>query len=281
MNHDVSTWPGRAAGTPAASRALQALIADDCAYFRAGAEIETLCGWRIVYIPDLAHMAAGSVVEPPEGEDACPAEVLDRLRRLGANAVRYYRPRAKADLADAPAEYERTEERLYFADIPLSSGIRLNPRISIRPARPRDDAAKTALYAEDDARPDGKSARAQDYVALERIKIDAGYMDPFLVEVDGEPAGCFGLSRGRTLYRLKNLFAAPRFRGAGCGPAMVAFAARLARADHVGGLGVLAIAGGAGERLYARSGMKTIGVQTEYFRYLDRRSPGPLGGASS
>lgn len=283
MNHGVSTWPGQAAAVVRArgrDGALQALVEDDRAYFRAGAQIETVNGWRIVYIPELAHLAAGCVVEPPEHPGACPQAVVERLRRLGGGAARYYRPGAKSDLADAPAGYERTEELIYFTDLPMSASIETDARLSVRPAGPGDDAAKTALYAEDDARPDGKSARAQDYVALERIKIDAGYMDPFLVEVDGEPAGCFGLSRTGALYRLKNLFAAPRFRGLGCGAAMVAFAARHARSNGADGLGVLAIAGGAGERLYARSGMRVIGVQTEYYRQLDRPSPDLVPGAS-
>ena len=143
---------------------------------------------------------------------------------------------------------------------------------NVRPVFSSDDSIKIDLYESDPGRPDGKQSSAEHYVALERSKINAGYMTGFVVEFESRAVGCFCLARQANLVRLKNVFTAFEMRGIGCGSVMTAYAERFAFNVGATMFGSFAIAGQAGQRLYEKSGMKLVGVQTEFSAPLPSES---------
>ena len=254
----------RASNLKGTKRRSDCLLANDRAYFRAGAVIETIGACRIVRVSSCPDLSTACVVE-------CDSIDLDNLRivwrRLAELNIFEFRTYLRGERQDDVLESLRCDlsvEAAYHAAVEEHAPRRIPDHIQIRPISRADDAIKIALLNEDSARPDGKDSPAKDYIELERIKIEAGYMKGFLIEVENEPAGFFTLSPQGDLVRMKNLFSAPRIRGAGCGSAIIAFAEQYALMTGRKHIGVFAIRGGAGERLYTRNGLKVVGAQTEY-----------------
>ena len=246
-----------------------ALLVNDRNYFRAAATTTTFGGCKIVRVDSLPQLTAACVVE-------CESPNLSDLRRVWAQLANfkidefrtYLYGKQRVDLFEQIG-CAREIEVAYHMQVDQASPARVPPNIKVRDLTRADDPIKISLLDEDSARPDGKASHARDYVELERLKIEAGYMKGFMIEVDDEPAGFFSLSIQNDLVRMKNLFSAPRMRGQGCGAAIIAFAREFGRKNGKQHLGVFAIEGGAGERLYARNGMKAIGAQTEYSAKID------------
>ncbi|MEL6666400.1 MAG: GNAT family N-acetyltransferase [Pseudomonadota bacterium] len=240
------------------------LLTNDRDYFRAGAIVETIGGCRIVRVDSCQGLSAACVVECDDTDPDTLRGVWRRLADLNVSEFRtYLRGERQVEVLEALG-CDRTVEAAYHAKVDELAYRPIPDHIKIRPISRNDDAIKVALLNQDSARPDGKDSPAEDYIKLERCKIEAGYMKGFLIEVENEPAGFFSLSPQGDLVRMKNLFTAPRIRGAGCGAAIVSFAHQYAAMTGREHIGVFAIQGGAGERLYARNGLKVVGAQTEY-----------------
>ena len=245
-------------------RQSERLLSNDRDYFRAGASIENIGACRIVRMKSCPGLSAACVVECDTTDPDNLRSVWQRLAELKVNEFRTYLPGQRQDGILESYGCEPSGEAAYYAEVGENARRQIPDRIKIRPISRTDDAIKTALLNQDSARPDGKDSPANVYVELERRKIEAGYMKGFLIEVENEPAGFFSLSTQGDLVRMKNLFSAPRIRGAGCGAAIVAFAHQYASMTGRRHIGVFAIQGGAGERLYTRNGLKVVGAQTEY-----------------
>ena len=136
--------------------------------------------------------------------------------------------------------------------------------LTICPLEAEDDRLKIRWLETDTARPDGKAARASDYVAIENAKADDGYMENYLI-LDGDtPIGSFGISLGQPdLVRIKNLLLAKEHRGRGLGSAAIRFAAQQANRLSRWWIGAFALSPGPALNLYESHGMTAIGIQTE------------------
>lgn len=246
------------------NRLAERLFKNDRDYFRAGSEIVEIEGWRVVRITGFPSLAAACVLEAPRGQTAPPKQVLEHLLSLNIETVRFYCPNIAAHGGSGPSKFELTREVAYILDATTSNISQPNEDLIVRPLRSTDDALKVELYASRNGGPDGKHSNPSDYVALERLKIDAGYMQGFIIEDRGVPSACFGLSINREIVRMKNLLTSAHARGRGCGAAIVNHAVKVARELNKRHVGVFAIENGSGQKLYERHGMEQIGIQTEY-----------------
>ncbi|MHA7859625.1 MAG: GNAT family N-acetyltransferase [Henriciella sp.] len=241
-----------------------ALMENDRRYFRAGATIEQLSNWKIIWTPGFRDLPAACVIEPLGDASFPPPEVLDRLRALGIPEVRFYHTRSILKALPLKPDYAVSQEIAYLTDASSLAAPEFDKDIHVRPLRDTEDNIKVALFESRDKRPDGKASDARDYVALERLKIDCGYMQGFIIEYRGTPAACFGLSISSSLVRMKNLLTSKNMTGRGCGTAIVQFAIQYAQQQQIPHVGVFAIKGGSGQRLYERCGMRPVGIQTEF-----------------
>lgn len=251
------------------SRFAELLYNNDQAYFRAGAEIEEFEDWKIVRIAGFPELAAACVLEAPPGETIPPSQLLNRLSALNVSTIRFYQKESVSFATRTRQMLAETKEYAYLLNVEEQSLQRPNPDLFVRPIQHDEDALKIALYASREDSPDGKNSDPAEYVALERIKADAGYMQTFIIEDQGQPAACFGLSVTNQLVRMKNLLTGSHARGRGCGTAIVHHAIEFARSNDKSHVGVFAIDGGSGQRLYERCGMRRVGVQTEYSASLN------------
>lgn len=242
---------------------LQELIQNDRNYFRAGCKTLRRPTYEIKYLPGQAHSAAGCMVEFNAVRRQDLFQLVNDLDKVRAQTVRTY---LAFDVIDPILErlgFQRSIENGML--IRPTNPVTPYPRgISIREATKSDDEIKIQLYDEDQKRPDGKYAAASEFVAIERCKIDSGYMKGFIVEHMKSPIGCFGLSIEGEIVRMKNLMVRASSRGLGGGASIVRFAQRYCIANGCNSVGVFAIENSPGERLYSKEGMQIIGAQTEY-----------------
>jgi GNAT superfamily N-acetyltransferase len=131
--------------------------------------------------------------------------------------------------------------------------------------------AKLALHRAARAGPDGHDTPPEAWVELERRKAEAGAFRPYLLVPGARRApehalGAVAYAPCGRLLRLKNLVVHPDHRRRGVGTAAVALGAQLAKSLGERTLGVFAIAGDIGERLYRRRGLQEIVRQTEWMR---------------
>lgn len=245
-------------------RLAELLFKNDQDYFRAGAEIYEAEGWRVVRIAGYPRLAAACVLEAPRGQTVPPKQVLEHLQSLNIETVRFYCPNTAAPEASNSSAFELTREVAYLLDANTSNISQPNTDLIVRPLKSTEDPIKVELYASRSGGPDGKHSNPFDYVALERLKIDAGYMQGYIIEDRGVPSACFGLSVTHNVVRMKNLLTSSHARGRGCGAAIVHHAVKIARELNKRHVGVFAIENGGGQRLYERHGMEQIGIQTEY-----------------
>lgn len=239
------------------------IFLSDQAYFRAGAVSESLESHRILFVDGLQHLDAGCVVEGGLPSVSGAADLKRRLDHLGAQFVRFYLEGNANALALAEIGFSKTLEILMAASV---DRIRPSPSVRTRivPAPPESDPMKTRLLASDGRLPNSTNASPAEYVALERRKIDAGYMDGFLLFADDLPIGSFGLSRRSGLLRLKNIFIHADWRKRGYVGDVVDFALCYAWERRCGALGLVAYPDSDAHRAYKRIGFLDVGLQTEF-----------------
>ena len=251
------------------------LIESDRLYFAAGSELQRLPGGSLAVMPRLAALSAGAVVLV---DDAGPIvanptawrdEALSICAAAGATELRFYTQATDVRLARALASTgmaPRIEIALAgcAADLIGIENTR-DPRWSVREVTtPALWCAKARLHERTPERPDGKPADAESWVRLERGKVEAGYMTPYLIERNDAVCGAFGLSFTPELLRFKNLFVDPAERRCGAASAALRWIARQALARGIGAVGCFVLPESAGERLYVRGGFAEVGRQLEW-----------------
>ena len=263
-------------------RAIDPIAADllfqsDQDYFAAAAEEVSFPGGRLLRMPGLEQVPAGCIAVPDAdlaSPDAFLAEAAGYASEAGASLLRFYTAGANAvrDAALVGAGLHRSVEQGFVVSTQdLLAGFRLvgTPGASVRPVREDGDwKRKERLSAALEQLPDGKQANAAAWTMLERRKCEAGYMDAFLIELEGECCGAFGLASSRRLLRLKNLVVHPAYRRRGVGRAAVSYAAMHAREAGFDWLGVYALEASNGGALYAKSGLAVVTEQIEWTRPL-------------
>lgn len=241
----------------------QALLEDDRNYFRAGATRIDEDSFTILLLEGSQHIPAGCLIEIDHAPSFSElADISHALTRLEAAYVRFYLPgEIKAPHLEGLGFQRLTEAALAK---PVESPLAYSEAFTVRPITKADDDIKIKLLASDTARPDGKTTSAHDYVAMERAKIDAGYMTAYMVEYEGVPSACYALSSGDNFVRMKNLFTHARLRGRGCGTVIVRHAEQVAAQLGKAFMGVFGMPESAGMRLYRRTGHQQVGTHTEF-----------------
>lgn len=259
-----------AVGEVGTEAALEAdLIESDRLYFEAGARLETLEGATLSVLPGFETMHPGFVVTRVDAGRIADAdrwvEALEaRARVLGATPRLYLdRPHAGLERALARGGFA-AEDEIGFAFLrpaPDPGDVRL-----VEVATEAHWDAKRALYAAAPPAPHGERTPAEAWVAFERLKTDAGYMTPYLIQAGGEVCGAVAEAPVGRLSRIKNLVVHPGWRRKGLAMAGVAALARQAAERGFAAVGLFAVAGGAAERLYRKMGWTAITRQTEWTR---------------
>jgi GNAT superfamily N-acetyltransferase len=252
------------------------LIEDDRRYFAAGARTVAIRGARLMLMGGLEEYPTGAVllVDDPRAIIDAPARWLEQAaaaaRREGATVLRFYTPGEDPALEFAlrSTGIESAIELAMAApaaEVARSSSCADAKRWHIDLVDSADDwARKRSLHHITPERPDGKLMAAEQWVRLEKGKVDAGYMDAYLVEHEGEPAAAFGLSAAPGLLRLKNIVVSPRHRRLGAGMAILHRLAHHAIESGTEMVGLFAIPDSDGLRLYEHCGIATVGVQLEW-----------------
>ena len=103
-----------------------------------------------------------------------------------------------------------------------------------------------------------------------RRKQEAGGMECYIVESDGEARGTIGIVPMPDVLRIKNVFVSPEARGNGVGLAAVGRSGARPSSGGVCGAGVLGVRDTPGAELYARAGLRIAGGLIEWSRSLPR-----------
>ena len=251
------------------------MLESDRRYFAAGAEFVAVPGGRLAVMPQLAALSAGAVVLVDDvaailaDSTAWRDETLAICANARAAELRFYTSAedARLEVALASAGLSMSVE---IAMAGFAAAIVETEKASDRSWRFREVStpalwrSKERLHARTPERPDGKAADARAWVQLERQKVDAGYMTPYLIENNGESCGAFGISATPELLRFKNFFVAPAHRRCGAASAALRWIARESLARGIDAVGCMALPGSVGERLYAGLGFAAVGRQLEW-----------------
>lgn len=252
------------------------LITDDRDYFAAGSRMVPLAGARLAIMDGLAAYAAGAVVlvDDPAPIVADPIAWRDSVTATaaahGVRHVRFYTSTNEGPMnsALAFAGVKHVQEIALVASgeaITDATAQRAASSCHVRRvATPSLWEQKLAIHLATPETSDGKPMDGNRWVAFEKAKVDAGYMDAYLVEWNGEPAGAFNISRCENLLRLKNVIVAPSRRHHHVATAMVRWLALHGLSLGVRFVGCFALPGSAGLRLYERCGMHQVGLQLEW-----------------
>ena len=265
--------PDQPASSPA--QLAGALLESDATYFEAGARIESLPGAVLAWMEGLDVLSAAGVVArvEPELGGLTPAEWLavveSAVRRVGRSEIRLYLTRQAPELETVlrARGYRSRTERGMLRLVPASEPPAGPHSVVLHPvASEADWQAKSALHQMLERGPDDHPAPGRAWVELERRKVEAGYMRPYLARCDDEVCGAFALTRHQSLFRLKNLVLHPDRRRRGNGSAVMDVL--IEAVARVGGraLGAFAVERSEGERLYRKCGFVAITAQTEWIR---------------
>lgn len=249
-----------------------ALLESDAAYFEAGAQRRRLPGAVMAWMEGLAKLPAAGVVhrvEPRLSGTSSP-EWLDTIeqavRSIGRDSARIYlvHPHRELEAALQLRGYQSRIEVGFVHRGPLKTDRSGLPQVSLRPVITPDDwLAKVAVHTACDIAADGHPTPPEDWALMERRKIEAGFMRPFLVMAEGAACGVVSMADQGALCRLKNLVLHPGWRHRGIGTAVIRrLVSELCASGRTAG--VFAVAGGAGERIYRHNGFTAVNQQTEW-----------------
>ena len=254
------------------------LIESDCRYFESGALIYALGAGEIARLPGFETVAAGCVVQRLRLERLTPARAADwiarveyRLRAMGCTFSRWYVVGEAPALAPAlaGAGYERRIELGFILDAePARAAI--SPLSLHAVESDRHWSAKLALHRRAAEGPDGHVTPPRLWVDLERRKAAAGYMRPYLVEIEGAVCGAVSASRQGPLLRMKNIVIDPAYRRRGIATAVASAFGSLAAAVGCAAAGCFGVDGDAGARVYRRAGYRVVTEQIEWVKPLQR-----------
>lgn len=251
------------------------LLESDRRYFESAASVEEYAGARVVKMPECMPLAAACVVQRVNTSalSFSTAEWLGRiernLREMGCSWARFYLQSPIPKLATALAQrgYKSSTE-IGFLKRPLTvppPSANCNFRIV---SSEKDWTAKLQLHRACEQGPDGYPCLPEKWVHMERRKVEAGYMDPYLVRLDGAACGVVSVAECAHLLRLKNIVIHPDFRGEGIGREVVRHVLREARNRGQQAVGVFGVEDAPGASLYESCGFTAATSQVEWARGL-------------
>jgi len=252
---------------------LQAILESDAAYFDAGAVLEPVPGGLIARIKGLENLPAACVVHRINPR-ALPADLDDWVDGVEARLLEHHVRLSRIYLHQAHAPTEsvlrargyrcRAEAAVALVSMPGE------PSLSLRTIKSEPDwEEKLAYHAPSNHSPDGYLYEPAEWVEMERIKCDAGYMRACFIEKQGEVVGVVSLAVRAGLLRFKNLMVHPDFRGQGIAVATVQSCARHANRLGLDLAGAFTLAEDSENSFYHKAGCQTIGKITEWKKDLE------------
>ncbi len=247
------------------------LLESDRRYFAAGAIVERLDDARLTRLEGLEQVPGGCVIDTLEPGARSPESLVVWLSALKVSALR-----AGADWCRLYAESESSR----LVDALRATGFRRRVEIGLA-ARAGEDGGQGAvdLVRIDDERgwrekqqlhesspdaPDGHRYRPTDWVRLERIKAEAGYMTPYLIRRDGMTVGALAAAPHGRLCRLKNVVVHAATRRQGIAESALGAFSALAARQGCDFIACFALEGEPGESAYRRFGMVEVVRQAEW-----------------
>ena len=268
------------------------LVASDVYYFEAGAHQYSAGAARISHLQGFEALASGCVVHgvrPSQirGDAATwVRQVEERIQALGCAFSRWYLDESEAteELTEVlrKSGYRPRVELGFVRDAKHSADLEPEARdrsengrgMSLRAVdSPRQWAAKLAIHRQSDHGADGYAVSPENWTAMERRKCEAGYMRPYLIEIDGEPGGAVNVASTGRILRMKNLVVAPEFRRQRVATRVAVGLARLAAVAGQEAIGCFALVGEVGERVYPGAGYRLVVRQVEWLKPLAAISP--------
>jgi hypothetical protein len=249
------------------------LLESDAAYFEAGAKLEALSGAMLAWMEEFPSLSVGAVIPRVERDlgglspDVWLSHVEEAVRRVGGRATRLYLTVSHPELeAVLRQRGYRAGTELGFLGLRETEAPPRPLRISLRPVEDeRDWAAKSRVHDSWNRAADGHPASGEAWNAMERRKVEAGYMQPYLILEGSAVCGTVAVAQRSGLDRAKNLVLSSDCTGRGIGrEAIMALSEGAAR--NGGLLGAFAISGGTGEAMYRNLGFTCVTNQTEWFR---------------
>jgi GNAT superfamily N-acetyltransferase len=241
------------------SRLASETLESDARYFELGARSKALPGASLSWVPGLTTLPAGCVVQrvQPETVRRDPPAWIRRVERevlaAGTRLVRIYLDEAAGlDAALAAEGYQGKREIAFLGK------ARMFPENPVRLREVLTEAdwrEKERIHRESPLGPDGHQSDAAKWTRLLRLKNAAGGKRSFLCECDDGVCGTVGALEMKDLVRLKNIVIRPAFRGQGLGLGVVRCLIQMAAERGKEAMGVFAVEGAPGERLYTRAGM--------------------------
>jgi ribosomal protein S18 acetylase RimI-like enzyme len=272
------------AGTDTALRLAQ----NDAAYFAAGAQRRAIPGGNVLWMPGLAHLPIGCVVEVADSAAcvASPAAFLsaasDALVELGAKWLRFYTQDSDraCDVAFAGTGLTASVELAFVCAAKPPRADWMTEGLRIRRTASKADWRARAQFAEKLGEAFfRKDVPPADWVEMERRKAEAGYMSCWLVRSGDEICASFGLAEFGSLLRLKNVLVSRDYRRRGIGRSIVAFGLSRAAARGFEDFGCYTFPGTSAVDLYQACGMTVVGSQTEWLGPLERIIAAQASGA--
>ncbi len=242
-------------------------------YFEIGARLEDLAGAVLAWTPAFVAAPAASVIHRLEHDaiaargPAWLAEAESRLAERGIRLARIYLMARHAALERllANAGYACREELVFADNLPDPPS-----RLTFRPVLTEQDWARKRAFHEDvPESPDGHRNHAAAMTGLERHKCAHG-MHAFLGEIDDVTVGAVSAVWGDAIVRIKNVVVHPAYRRHSIATELLSHVAALGRTRGIKQQCLVALAGGAGEKLYRTLGMHQAGSCFEWSRRLGR-----------
>lgn len=251
----------------------RAMLASDIAYFKAAANNEQCAGGvlsQIAGFPDLPLATVLHSVSRIDEAEQWIAEVEAAFAALDVHWVRFYLQSASA------IQRQLLQVCHYQESLELGLVARLEEvertRLELRHCCSEEQWQQyNHLCVISGTGPDGHDMSGDSYARVSRLKVEAGYMMPFLAVLDGNTAGFVNLSVNGDFARCKNVLVHPDYRGRGVGRQLVLAAMGESRRLGARYFGCFALAGGPSVNLYKSLGMEEVTRQLEWVRLVFKR----------
>jgi len=249
----------------------EVLAASDVAYFRAAADNIHCHGGVLSHVPGFSGLSLACVLHSLDAIidiNTWVGQLEDHIAGLGMRWVRFYLQESSG------AQREQLQKLGYRELVELGFATRLaginHGDVALKPCSSETQWRQyTQLSIDSVGGPDGFDMVGDSYVRVSRLKVDAGYMKPYLAFLGDRFLGFVNLSMQGGFARCKNLLVHPQFRGKGVGAGIVNSAMMEARKHGAGYFGCYAIAGEPSVELYRGLGMVEVTRQTEWSKPLD------------
>ena len=246
------------------------LVRSDVAYFEAASENINCLGGILSLIPGFPDLSLACVLHSLAGIDEIDGwiqQLESLIDTLDSNWARFY----LQELEDGQREQLQNMGYRELVEIGFASRL-INPSckgIALRHCHSESDWLQyTQLSLASGDGPDGFDMVGDSYARVSHMKVDAGYMTPFLAVLHGTVVGFVNLSLQGELARCKNLLVHPDYRDQGIGSATVTAVMAAAGEQGAAYFGSYAIAGEPSVELYKGLGMVEVTRQSEWSRYL-------------